>query len=134
MEQWVKDYYQAYQDALARGDSQAIASSCSEDCVLIPPGRAPFKGREAIANFYNRPPSAPIDLDLDRVVIMGDTALVQGMGHWDEDGKRRSPMFFVAMEISGYASFALGTLIQVSRCELGLRPEMAKPRPSPPVC
>jgi ketosteroid isomerase-like protein len=88
MEQWVKDYYQAYQDALARGDSQAIASSCSEDCVLIPPGRAPFKGREAIANFYNRPPSAPIDLDLDRVVIMGDTALVQGMGHWDEDGKR----------------------------------------------
>jgi ketosteroid isomerase-like protein len=93
MEEWVRSYYQAYQDARGRGDNKAIAALCAEDCVVIPPDQSPIKGRQAIEEFYAGPPSSGIEMEFDRVVVSGDTAVVHGIAHWDADGKRQGVAF-----------------------------------------
>ena len=93
MEEWVRGYYQAYQDARSRGDSTAIAALCSEDCVVIPPDQLPIKGRQAIEEFYAGPPLSGIEMDLDRVVVSGDMAFVHGIAHWHAEGKRQGVAF-----------------------------------------
>jgi len=93
MEEWVRIYYQAYQDARSQGDSRAIAALCTEDCVVIPPGQSPIKGRQAIEEFYAGPPSSGIQMEFDRAVVSGDTAFVHGIAHRDADGTRQGVAF-----------------------------------------
>ena len=93
MEGWVRNYYEAYQDARSRGDGIAIAALCAEDCVVIPPGQLPIKGRQAIEEFYAGPPSVGIEMDFDRVVVSGDLAVVHGIAHWHDEGNRQGVAF-----------------------------------------
>jgi len=81
--QLIERYYQA----LPKGNAAAIAELLTEDCEWLPPATAdlsPIKGRDAVAEQFSGALvkatfdlSQPFKLDVRRMVVDGDVAVVQ---------------------------------------------------------
>ncbi len=70
----------AYAGAVEAGDAEAISRLYSEDAILLTPGKPPFKGRQAIQEFWKEELGDGFKLiikDLD-FQELGDTAYAVG--------------------------------------------------------
>lgn len=52
MKRLLEDFHAAYNDAFNRGDAAGCAAFFADDVVLMPPGQAMTRGREAFEDVY----------------------------------------------------------------------------------
>lgn len=98
----ITGFYQPYRAARASGDAEALSSLFSPEAVLVAPERLPIRGRTAIRAFFAARPAAEVAIDFDRVLVTGDTALVDGIAHWEgRDGHRGATFFDVLKRVEG---------------------------------
>lgn len=80
------DYAAAHQ----AGDGAALAGMYRDDAVIIPPGKPPIKGREAIDNFFSGVKGgAGLKNETSHIEADGSLAYDYGTASWTENGDKR---------------------------------------------
>jgi tetratricopeptide (TPR) repeat protein len=88
----------AYEQAIARGDAEALGQMHTPGSALLPPGRPPVFGRAAIIEFWRgglASGGVTLDLDTEEVIVRDDMAFEGGtytfaFGGESEEGKYTS--------------------------------------------
>ncbi len=83
------DTVRAYYAAWVRDDLEAVLALCTEDLVAVNVPIGPIKGKAAVRSFFNKfgRGMSGKRYDVQRIIVDGDVAVVEGVENYVKDGK-----------------------------------------------
>lgn len=97
------DTIRAYYAAWVRDDLEAVLALCTDDLVAVNVPIGPITGKAAVRPFLTKfgGGMSARRYDVQRILVSGDSAVVEGVENYEKDGKRVSLPYMSTFLFSG---------------------------------